>query len=66
MNKNNLYFYDPYRNTKSELKKLRKDISDIVDRMEAADAEYLYECNDTFMGGFIEELRKAIGVGKDD
>tara|TARA_A100001201_G_scaffold136198_1_gene125018 strand:- start:191 stop:367 length:177 start_codon:yes stop_codon:yes gene_type:complete len=58
MNKNNLYFYDPYRNTKAELKKLRKDISDIIDNMEAADAEY--------MGGFIEELRKAIGVGKDD
>tara|TARA_A200000159_G_scaffold131318_1_gene128409 strand:+ start:995 stop:1171 length:177 start_codon:yes stop_codon:yes gene_type:complete len=58
MNKNNLYFYDPYRNTKSELKKLRKDISDIIDNMEAADAEY--------MGGFIEELREAIGVGKND
>ena len=58
MNKNNLYFYDPYRNTKSELKKLRKDISDIIDNMEAADAEY--------MGGFIEELREAIGVGKYD
>ena len=63
MNKNNLYFYDPYRNTKAELKKLRKDISDIVDHMEAVDGEYMGEL---LLQRIIHNLRKAIGVGKDD
>ena len=36
----------------AELKRLREAIADVADNMEAAD--------DSYMGGFIEDLRKVI------
>jgi len=43
---------DNYLNMQVEIKRLREAIADIANNMEAADASY--------MGGFIEDLRKVI------